>query len=97
MSQATFKINNINIVSTWNYTCKNTSCVCDRSLHLPTSAEVEKKNIYRNDIIFGECGHGMHSECINLYIKNNEGMCPIDRLPWIPVKTNSKIKYSMLK
>jgi hypothetical protein len=97
MSQATIKVNDINLIATWNYTSVHSECVCKRSLHLPTVNQVENKNIYRNDIVFGECGHGMHSECLDNYMKVYGKMCPIDKLPWKQQNSNYKIKYSMIK
>lgn len=94
---ATIDIKKINIVASWDYTSKNKECVCNRSLHLPTVGQVEKQNIYRNDISFGECGHAYHTECINAYLKAYGGMCPCDRLNWTTVKNDYKIKYSILK
>jgi hypothetical protein len=94
---ATINIKNLNIVASWDYTSTNKDCVCKRSLHLPTISQIEKKNLYRNDIVFGECGHGMHSECISNYIKENGCICPIDNIPWNQTNNNYKIKYSMIK
>jgi len=86
----------IQIVGTWKYKCKNTECVCNRALYLPTSDEIDKKNIVSNNIIIGECGHGMHQQCIEAYTKTYNGMCPIDRLEWIPQKNNTA-KYHIVE
>lgn len=94
---ATIDIQHIDIVSSWDYISKNKECVCNRSLHLPTVNQIENRNIYRNDITFGECGHAYHTECINSYLKTYNNMCPCDRLPWTSIKNNYKIKYSVLK
>lgn len=94
---AEIQILNINLVATWDYETNNKECVCNRSLHLPTVNQIENKNIYRNDITFGECGHGFHTECINSYLKTYNNMCPHDRLPFIKCKNNYKIKYNLIE
>ena len=78
------EINSIDLVATWKYNCKNTECVCNRPLYLPTVTEVDTNNISTDNIVIGHCGHGMHKSCITTYSKNYNNMCPIDKLEWIP-------------
>jgi len=94
---ASITLKNIDLVGCWNYASKNTECVCNRSLQLPTATQIENKNIYRNDIVFGECGHGFHTECINSYTRTYGPMCPHDKLPFTASKNSYKIKYSVIK
>ena len=83
---SSIKIKDINIVATWNYTT-NSVCICARSLHLPIINQ-EKKSICNTNIVFGECGHAMHSECIN------GSICPFDLMPWKSIPIDYKIKYN---
>jgi hypothetical protein len=94
---ATINVTDLELVASWNYNSKNKECVCNRSIHLPTANQVEKKNIYRNDITFGECGHAFHTECINSYLKTYNNMCPLDRLPFTKSENNYKIKYNVIE
>jgi len=90
------KITDLELFATWKYNSKNTNCICGRTLCLPTVSQIEKKNIYRDDITFGECGHAFHTECINSYLKTNNNMCPYDRLPFIKSEIKNKIKYNII-
>ena len=87
---ATINIKNIDLVATWDYTTKNKDCICNRSLHLPTVNELDNKLINRDNILFGNCGHAFHKECINPYLMNNDNICPCDRLKWETKKINIK-------
>jgi len=86
----TIELNNIELVGTWKYVSKNIDCICNRPLYMPTSDEVEKKNINTNNVVIGDCGHGMHQSCIDAFAKtyntdnktNSYVLCPIDRLEW---------------
>jgi len=91
---AQIKINSIDLIGTWKYTSVNTDCICGRSLQLPTTSQIEKKNIYRNNIVFGECNHAFHEECIN---KHQQKQCPVCIFDWKPKKTTNNIKYTMMK
>ena len=89
---SSIKIKDINIVATWNYTT-NLNCVCERSLHLPIINQ-EKKTICNNNIHFGECGHALHSECFDKYVKENNNICPFDLMHWKSLPNEYKIKYN---
>ncbi len=91
---ASINITDIEIVASWGYNSKNTNCICDTSLHLP--AHNERNNIHRDNVTFGECMHGFHTECLNPYLKNNSGACPFDKLPFIKSENNYKIKYNII-
>ncbi len=93
---AQIKINSIDLVGTWKYTASNKECLCNRSLQFPTTSQIEKKNIFRNNVVFGECNHAFHEECINKHIKTNNNLCPIDNLIWLHKKTTNNIKYSVM-
>ncbi len=73
-----FEIISMNIVSKWNYLCKNDECICSRKLQAPTKNELNNKKI-TNNIIIGKCGHGFHSGCIKEFIKAYN-ICPLDKL-----------------
>ena len=94
---ANIKVTDLELVASWNYNSKNKDCVCNRSIHLPTATQVEKKNLYRNDITFGECGHAFHTECLHSYLKIYNNMCPFDRLPFTKSDNNYKIKYNIIE
>jgi hypothetical protein len=54
---------------------------------MPTSDEVEKKNINTNNVVIGECGHGLHQSCIDAFSKSTNPtnayiICPFDKLEW---------------
>ena len=90
---AQIKINSIDLVGTWNYTSSNKECLCGCSLQQPTKLQVEKKNMYRNNVIFGECGHAFHDTCIK---NNTTKKCPQCEFIWAPVNTNNNLKYSVM-
>jgi hypothetical protein len=90
---ASIELNSIQFVGTWKYNCKNTECVCKRPLYMPTVEEVEKKNINTNNVVIGECGHGMHHSCIESYTKTYNGMCPLDKLQWSNAKNDTPTYY----
>lgn len=92
---ATINIKNVDIVATWDYTSKNKDCICNKSLHIPTENEMNNKLINRDNIIFGECGHAFHRECINEYINKNN-ICPNDRLDFTIKKIN-KEEYKIVR
>ncbi len=92
---ALIKVNSIDLVGTWKYTSVNTDCICKRSLQLPTENQINKKNIFRNNIVIGECNHGFHNECI--YNKTVCNFCPTDSNIWKPLKLANNIKYTMMK
>jgi hypothetical protein len=91
---AQIKINSIDLVGTWKYTSSNKDCICGHSLQFPTKSQIEKKNMFRNNVIIGNCSHGFHEECIN---KQTIVKCPNCILDWIPKKTTNNIKYSVMK
>lgn len=93
---ASIEINKINIVATWDYNTNNKDCVCGKSLHFPSTVQIDKHNIDRNNIAFGDCGHAFHKECINAYLKTNNNTCPLDQKYWMSCKSESNIKYSVL-
>ena len=95
MTTPTITIKEINIVGTWKYTCSNTDCVCKRPLYMPTLTEIENKNINVNNVVFGECGHGMHQSCIDAYLKTYDGICPLDKLKWKQQKGDTP-KYNVI-
>jgi hypothetical protein len=90
------KINSIDFVGTWKYTCSNTECICKRQLYLPTINEIENKNINLNNVVIGECGHGLHTECLESYLKAYDGMCPFDKLKWSSKNSSVKPKYNII-
>ena len=90
------KINSIDFVGTWKYTSSNTECVCKRQLYLPTINEIENKNINLNNVVIGECGHGLHTECLESYLKTYDGMCPFDKLKWSSKNNSVKPKYNIV-
>lgn len=96
MSTIKLEINSIDLVATWKYNCKNADCICNRPLYLPTANEVDKNNISTDNVVIGECGHGMHKQCIDSYFKTCNNMCPIDKLEWKSAKEN-KPKYHVIE
>jgi hypothetical protein len=96
MSAVKLEINSIDIIATWKYNCKNTDCICNRPLYLPTVNEIDKNNISTDNVIIGECGHGMHKPCIDAYFKTYNNMCPIDKLEWKSIQEN-KPKYHIVE
>lgn len=93
---ASIQLNKLDLVVQWKYACTNTECICNRQLHLPTLNEIENKNINTNNVVFGECGHGMHKACLDSYLKTYDGICPIDRLKWVQMQTREKPKYNIV-
>lgn len=93
---ANIKITDLDVIASWKYNSKNSDCVCNRSLQLPMSTQINKKKIYSNNIVFGECGHAFHTECINAYLKTYN-MCPLDKLKFMRIEPNYKIKYNISK
>lgn len=90
---AQIKINSIDLVGTWAYTCVNKECLCGSSLQFPTKSQIEKKNMFRNNILIGECGHAFHEQCINKQSKNK---CPNCEVIWSTVKTTNNLKYTVM-
>ena len=84
MSQPSIKIEleSIDIIATWKYNCKNTECICNRPLYLPSVTEIDENNISTDNVVIGECGHGIHRTCLNAYFKTCNNICPIDKLEW---------------
>ena len=87
------ELKSIDLVATWKYNCKNTECMCNRSLYLPIVTKVDTNNISTDNIIIGECGHGMHKSCIESYLKTCNNTCPIDKLQWTASETNKPTYY----
>jgi hypothetical protein len=95
---AQIKINSIDLVGTWTYIGYNKDCLCGHSLQFPTKSQIEKKNMYRNNVVIGYCGHGFHEECINnKSIKQSIIKCPNCLSDWVAIKTTNNIKYSVMK
>ena len=95
---AQIKINSIDLVGTWKYTSSNKDCICGHSIQFPTKSQIEKKNMFRNNVIIGNCSHGFHEECINKQtIKQPIIKCLNCVSDWIPKKTTNNIKYSVMK
>ena len=90
---AQIKINSIDLVGTWSYTALNKDCICNRSLQQPTKLQIEKKNMYRNNVIFGECGHAFHEQCIN---KESKKKCLYCEYDWVATKTVNNLKYTIM-
>ena len=61
------KINNINLICSWKYKCKNNDCICSHKLEYNTT---NSKEIFR-----GKCGHAYHKDCINRHLQINLN-CP---------------------
>jgi hypothetical protein len=91
------KVNSFNFVGTWRYSCSNTECICKRELYLPTANEIETKNINLDNVVFGECGHGLHRSCLESYLKAYDGMCPFDKLKWSSKNDGNKPKYNVIE
>jgi hypothetical protein len=89
-------IESVDLVAFWDYTAINKECLCNRSLQLPTKNEIDKNHIFRNNIVFGKCGHAFHFECLNNYLKTYGNICPHDQLNWEPIINDYKIKYTVL-
>jgi hypothetical protein len=90
---AQIKINSIDLVGTWKYTAHNSVCICGNSLQLPTKLQIEKKNMFRNNVIIGECGHAFHEDCILIQPLKK---CPNCTLDWLAAKTTNNIKYTIM-
>lgn len=88
-------ITSIDLVATWKYNCKNTDCVCNRALYLPTVTEIDTNNISTDNVIIGECGHGIHKSCLDTYFKTCDNICPIDKLTWSSASV-TKPKYHIV-
>jgi len=87
------EIESIDFIATWKYNCKNAECVCKRNLYLPTSNEIEQNNITTNNIVIGECGHGLHKTCMETYFKTCNNICPFDKLEWKQAIVNNPKYY----
>ncbi len=97
MNQTSVKIelNSIDIIATWKYQCKNTDCICNRELYLPTVIEIDANNISTDNVVIGECGHGIHKSCLETYFKTCNNICPIDKLSWSSASA-TKPKYHII-
>ena len=92
-----FKINKINLLSSWCYNLKNNiDCtVCRVNLNM-NSIYADEKGI-DSLVVSGMCGHCFHNECIENWIKsyNSSGInnkhCPICSEKWVP---NNKLKFN---
>jgi hypothetical protein len=80
-----FKINNINMISSWGYNLSmNTECTICRCNLNENSLFSQEKGI-DSDIIDNICGHYYHVECINPWIlKYNT--CPLCAALWVKKK-----------
>jgi len=94
-TSVTIELNSIDIVATWKYVCKNIDCICNRVLYLPTVTEIDENNISTDNVIIGECGHGIHKSCLETYFKTCSNICPIDKLPW-SCAYSTKPKYHIV-
>jgi hypothetical protein len=76
-----FTINNIRILSSWNYNLStNVDCtICRCNLNVNSLYNQEKG--LDSEVIQGTCGHAFHSECIIPWIVKNKH-CPICSSIW---------------
>jgi len=76
-----FKINNINIISSWGYNLSmNTECTICRC-NLNEDSLFFQDECKKSSIITGICGHIFHEECINPWIKKYN-TCPYCSSTW---------------
>lgn len=75
------RIKKINMVAFWQYDVENSMCpICQKDLLIPTNQALERR-IIRNNIAIGECGHGVHTDCIDRWALANNS-CPYCMGEW---------------
>jgi len=81
MSNSRFEISNVNVLTSWRFELpKNQDCIiCRCNLH-EDSIDFQNKGV-SSYVVFGECGHSFHKECLDGWIKNNM-RCPICGDKW---------------
>jgi hypothetical protein len=81
MNNNKFKINKINILSSWCYNLpNNVDCTICRSNLNCNSIYAQEKGT-DSYVVTGVCGHSFHYDCIDPWVKNNK-FCPICSVNW---------------
>ena len=86
----TLDIKNMKFVATWKYNAENDICLlCKEDLTLGTF----NKQITNNNVKIGDCHHGFHERCINVWLKEGNISCPGCKTSWERSNTVSSGVY----
>lgn len=76
------EVEKLDFVCAWSLNLQSSDCsLCKSNLLTPVNSDA--KNVFKNHISRGRCGHAFHSSCISTYTNSTGSSCPTCLTPWI--------------